>query len=337
MKHREVLLRTKEGEWVKALAPVILSVSRSTDIPAFYTDWFFNRLQEGYFVWYNPYNRHKSYISFEAVRLIVFFSKNPVPLLSRLDFLEEKGIHCYLHFTLNDYEKEALEPHLNVLEKRIQSFRSLSARLGKEKMIWRYDPLFLTDQLNVDDLLRRAEYIGNQLNGYTRKMVFSYADIACYRHVSARLLRSGIAFREFSEPEMIEWAAGLQSLNRSWGYELATCAEAIHLESYGIVPNKCIDDGLIRRIFPEDKQLMKVIGGEQQQAGLFGDFAPAIRETALRDKGQRPLCYCIPAQSVGEYNTCPHLCKYCYANRHPDKVMENYRHHLENPTAESLV
>lgn len=165
-------ITTEAGETVRAQAPVIISASRATDIPAFYADWFFDRLEKGYSVWTNPFNGVKSYISYARTRLIVFWSKNPRPLLPHLGKLREKGIRCYLHYTLNDYEAEGLERGVPPLDERIETFLRFSELLGKELVIWRFDPLVLTERTGVEELLRKAEQIGDRLRRAYRETGF---------------------------------------------------------------------------------------------------------------------------------------------------------------------
>ena len=165
----KVKITRENGEIVDAQAPIILSASRSTDIPAFYADWFFNRLEKGYCAWTNPFNGVQSYVSFEQTRFIVFWSKNPKPLIPYLPMLKQKRIHCYIQFTLNDYEDEGLEKGVPKLAERIDTFKQLVEILGKGHVIWRFDPLVLTDHISVADLLRKIETIGNSLYGYTEK------------------------------------------------------------------------------------------------------------------------------------------------------------------------
>lgn len=162
------------GESTKATFPVVISASRSTDIPAFYADWFFERLKKGYSAWTNPFNGKKSYVAYEDTRFIVFWSKNPRPLLNHIDYLKEKGIGCYIQYTLNDYENERLERGVPKLKERIDTFKQLVDKLGKGAVVWRFDPLILTDKIDMDKLLRKIEYIGDQLRGYTEKLVFSF-------------------------------------------------------------------------------------------------------------------------------------------------------------------
>ena len=123
MKWETSILTTDGGAQVQAVEPVIVSASRATDIPAFWADWFFGRLRAGYSVWVNPFDRKRSYVSYARTRLIVFWSKNPAPLLAHLPELEQRGIHCYIQFTLNDYECEGLEPGVPPLTQRIDTAR----------------------------------------------------------------------------------------------------------------------------------------------------------------------------------------------------------------------
>ena len=171
------------GERVESTAPVIISASRSTDIPAFYSKWFFNRLKKGYCVWYNPFNQKKMYVSFARCRVIVFWTKNPKPILPYLHELDERGIHYYFQVTLNDYADEGFEPNVPSVEERIKTFRELSERIGHERVIWRFDPLMITPTLTPRILLSRIWKIGNRLKGYTDKLVFSFVDVKAYRKV----------------------------------------------------------------------------------------------------------------------------------------------------------
>jgi hypothetical protein len=170
-----------ENQEVEAITPFIISASRSTDIPSFFSKWFFNRLEKGYVTWKNPFNQKEQYISFNETKIIVFWSKNPRPIMPYLEELNKREIKYYFQFTLNDYEKENLEPNVPELENRINTFKKLSNLIGKEKVIWRFDPLILSDFITVDDLLAKIENIGNQIYNYTEKLVFSFADIGVYK------------------------------------------------------------------------------------------------------------------------------------------------------------
>ena len=346
MKRNEDVILTDEGLPVKAVAPVILSISRSTDIPAFYADWFFRRLDKGYCKWRNPFNGVDSFVAFRDVRFIVFWSKNPAPLLPYLEILRGKGINCYVQYTLNDYEAEGFEPGVLPLEKRIETFRNLVGILGKGSVIWRFDPLLLTDKIGMEDLLSKVEGIGNRLKDFTEKLVFSFADIAPYRKVAANLNQSGVNYREWSPSEMKTFAERLSDLNKAhgWNFALATCAEKIDLSQYGISHNRCIDDELITRIAWRDQILMHRLGMKigQTEESLFGDSALpneaidlgngryTVRTRANKDSGQRALCGCIAAKDIGRYNTCPHGCVYCYANTSHSSALRNHSNHNPN-------
>ncbi len=345
------------GNVAKATFPVVVSASRSTDIPAFYSDWFFHRLNKGYSAWTNPFNGVKSYVSYEDTKFIVFWSKNPRPLLSRIDELKEKGIACYIQYTLNDYEQERLEKAVRPLTERIETFKLLVEKLGKGAVIWRFDPLILTETIGVDDLIRKIEFIGDNLYGYTEKLVFSFADIVSYRKVKANLEKNNVRYKDWDEPSMIEFASKLAELNKKWGYELATCGEKIDIEQFGIKHNHCVDDRLIVRLGYRSPELMKYLNAEilqthAVQQDLFAmEESPAIPQDAIlldngeyaiikksnKDKGQRECCGCMKSKDIGEYNTCPHLCEYCYANTSKEYAVKNYKQHKNNPMSDTIT
>lgn len=332
---------------VEAIAPIIVSASRSTDIPAFYADWFFHRLKCGYSAWTNPFNGVRSYVSYNKTRFIVFWSKNPKPLIPYLQELKQAGIGCYIQFTLNDYVAEGLEKAVPSVESRVETFRSLVDMLGKGSVIWRYDPLILTDSMTVDHLLAKISNIGDKLVGYTEKLVFSFVDISAYRKVEANLRRNNINYREWTPELMEEFAQKLSVLNERWGYELATCGEKIDIEKYGIKHNKCVDDELMIKLASHDSELMRHLGVEIHECGMFddipsgavdlGDRRFAVRRKSLKDKGQRAFCGCIASKDIGEYNTCAHQCEYCYANTSKEVAIANLNRHKLNPLSETIT
>ena len=336
----KIQVTRENGEVVDAQAPIIVSASRSTDIPAFYADWFLHRLKVGYSAWTNPFNGVRSYVAYGKTRLIVFWSKNPRPLLDKggcLDYLTEKGFNCYIQYTLNDYVTEKLERGVPPLQDRIDTFKRLVDRLGFGRVIWRFDPMILTDSITTDDILTKAQYIGDQLKGYTDKMVFSYADIRTYRKVQSNLEKNDIKFKEFEEEDMHYIAKHLAALNSNWGYSLATCGEKIDLEQYGIEHNKCVDDDLMIKYFSEDERLMNFLGVEVVRGDLFNPQSIIIKHKKNKDKGQRAFCGCIVSKDIGEYNTCPHLCEYCYANTSKETALKNWQRHKDNPNAETII
>lgn len=301
------------------LEPVLLSASRATDIPAFYADWFMNRIRAGFFKWTNPFRPTQvQTVSVAKVRAIVFWSKHPAGLFPQLDELDRWGFHYYFQYTLNDYEAEGFEPRLPKLAERIGLFQRLAERVGPERVVWRMDPLLRTDRVGVPELLEKAERLAAKLAGHTRKMVFSFADIEGYPSVKRNLAREGIAAREFARPEMEDFARGLAAMNRAHGLELATCAEAIDLSAFGVAHNRCVDGELMARLWPDDAALLEFLGSR----------------AARKDKGQRPACGCIASKDIGRYRTCPPACVYCYANGSRAEAERNFRAH--RPEADRL-
>lgn len=305
----KVAIRTAQGEAVEAVAPVIVSASRRTDIPAFYAEWLVERLRAGYVRWVNPFSGTPQYVSFARTRAVVFWTKNPRPMLPHLAELDRRGIGYYFQFTLNDYETEELEPGVPPLRERIETFEGLARRVGKERVIWRYDPLLLADSFDLAQLATRMARVGQAVHPFTEKLVVAFADIERYGKVRSRLRASGKGFRELTGDEMRAFAARLADAARPWGLAIAICAEAIDLTEFGVERNKCIDDVLLARLFPHDAELQHFLGAEETRH-------------RLKDKGQRKECGCIVSKDIGAYDTCPHLCRYCYANSSERTVRE---------------
>lgn len=345
----KVSILSDYGEFVEAIAPVIISASRSTDIPAFYAKWFFNRLAKGYCTWYNPFNQQKMYISFKNCKVIVFWTKNPKPILPYLRELDERGIHYYFQVTLNDYVNEGFEPNVPSVDERVETFRQLSQMIGKERVIWRFDPLIITPTTSPRELLKRIWIIGNKLKSYTDKLVFSFVDVKTYRKVQNNMVKETQFFTkdnvenaEANYVQCIEIAQGLQKIRESWnkdGWEIniATCAEDIDLELYGIEHNRCIDGELMKQIFANDEELVYYLHTlKWPERNMFGELPPLPKkEKSVKDSGQRKICGCMVSKDIGMYNTCHHLCVYCYANASKVCVLRNKDKH--NDESESII
>jgi hypothetical protein len=314
-----------DGERRPGIEPIIISASRATDIPAFYGRWFANRYRAGYVCWTNPFNRKRQYVSLRGARAYVFWSKYPRPFMPELELLDADRCPYYCQFTLNDYEAEGLEAELPSLHVRLESFRELSDKIGPARVIWRADPLLLTDKMDVPALLDRLKRLGDQLHPYTEKMVISFIDIAQYVSVQKNLKWSGKQVRELTEAEMLAVAEGIQQMAAEWGLTVATCAEPIALERFGITHNKCIDDELLAQLWPDDTPLM----------GFLGRLPGQQLTRPLVDPGQRGPCGCIPSKDIGAYNSCPYLCTYCYASHSHPQVMGNITRH--DPSSDSLL
>lgn len=343
------IIRTDQGKTVEATAPVIISASRSTDIPAFYAKWFFNRLNKGYCVWYNPFNQQPQYISFKNCKVVVFWTKNPEPIIPFLPELDRRGIHYYFQVTLNDYTKEGFEPNVPSVSERIETFKKLSKMIGKERVIWRFDPLIVTSQLTPRMLLSRIWHIGNELKGYTNKLVFSFVDVRAYRKVQNNLVKEtpfftkeNVETAEMTDGQRMEIIDGLVKLRdiwkqEEWELQLATCAEDMDLSQYGIVRNCCIDGELMKRIFADDKELVYYLHtGKIPEPDMFGGLPPIpAKSKDLKDKGQRKICGCMISKDIGMYNTCRHFCVYCYANTSREAVLRNKDKHRDD--SESII
>ncbi len=285
---------------------MILSVSRRTDIPAFYSDWFFNRLREGFVLVRNPMNIHqvsRIALSPDVIDCIVFWSKNPRPMIGRLDELED--YMYYFQFTINAYDK-GLEVCVPKKEGIINTFKELSGRIGPNRVIWRYDPILLTDKMDKAYHYRYFEEIAKRLDGYTNTCVISFVDL--YKKTQQNLKNTSA--REPSFQEMQEMAAQLFLIANRYGITVQTCAEKIALETVGVKHGKCIDNALI-----ED---------------LLG-----VKLVVNKDPNQRKECGCVQSIDIGEYNTCTHGCKYCYANFKDGVVAKNRAAH--NPHSPLLV
>lgn len=337
-----------DGQLFDAVAPVVISASRATDLPAFYSKWFMNRLRAGYTVWRNPFNRNqKSYISFQNCRVIVFWSKNPAPMMNYLEELDSLGINYYFQFTLNDYESEKLEPGVPPLSDRIDTFIKLSDRLGKDRVIWRFDPIVMLPSLTPRDILIKIWEISKKIKGRTSKLVFSFADICAYSKVLNNMVREGFSSRENIgqiEPNLAqieEICDGLAKIrdswaNKGWKFDLATCGEKIDLNRFGISHNRCIDASLMKQLFPNDDILNNYLSygklsrkKDPIQTDLFSSIelnnqSTMLSEENLKDLGQRKECGCMISKDIGSYNTCPHGCVYCYANTSLKSAKNNF-------------
>lgn len=275
---------------------MIISVSRRTDIPALYSDWFFNRLKEGYLLVQNPRNTKrfsKIVLNPQVVDCFVFWSKNPYPMISKLDMLKE--YKYYFQFTLTPYEKD-IELKLPSVEKRIEVFKQLSDKIGRDKVVWRYDPIFINEKHSVEFHQEAFYKITSQLKDYTVKCMTSFVDH--YSHI--KKVFNQFQINPMSDSEIRQIMRFFSQTASEFNLKLETCVENIDLSEFNISPGACIDKEMIEQI----------IGCPLKAKG---------------DKNQRPLCNCIESIDIGTYDTCSHGCIYCYATTNNEKVSRNIK------------
>lgn len=276
---------------------MILSVSRRTDIPNYYSEWFFNRLKDGFLYARNPMNFHQISeikISPDVVDCIVFWTKNPLPMMERLDELE--AYNYYFQFTLTGYGNDVERNLPNKKTSVIPIFQELSNKIGKEKVVWRYDPIFFSNRYNVQYHLKAFRSIAEALSGYTEKCVISFLDI----YPKNKKNMDNLLSYDLSDSELREFAKELSNIAKENHIKIGSCAEKVDLDEYGIIHNSCIDKELIE----------KIIG---------------CKLKINKDKNQRIECGCVESVEVGTYNTCKNGCVYCYANYSAKSVESNFQ------------
>jgi hypothetical protein len=283
---------------------LILSVSRRTDIPAFYTEWLFNRLKDEYVLVRNPYNFRqvsKVFLSPEVVDCIVFWTKDPSKMLDKLNLLGD--YKYYFLITLNPYDNR-IEKNVPPKGQVINSFIKLSKSIGANRTIWCYDPILLTDEIDLDYHRKRFEEIASLLEGYTERCVISFLDI----YQKTQRNASGITAPDDKQTQ--ELAKILSEIASPRGIKIQTCCEKIDLSALGIEHGSCIDKNLIEEITGEKLDIPK-------------------------DKNQRDNCGCAASIDIGAYDSCRHGCIYCYANAGQNAVDINIKKH--NPNSPLLI
>ncbi|HEX3075424.1 MAG TPA: DUF1848 domain-containing protein [Lachnospiraceae bacterium] len=274
---------------------MILSVSRRTDIPNYYSDWFYERVKAGHLYVRNPFNFHQVSridITPEVVDCIVFWSKNPRNMMKRLDELDQ--FQYYIQFTLTGYGID-IEPNLpSKREVLIPAFQELSEKIGKEKMIWRYDPILINNRYTLEYHRKAFQEIAKSLNGCTQKVVISFIDFYAKTRKNMQIL----GIDEIDDQTKLSLARSLSEIAKENGMTIESCAEQIDLTTAGIMHGSCIDRDMIERIV-------------------------GCPIKCSKDRNQRAECGCVESIDIGFYDTCMNGCKYCYANRNDRKVMEN--------------
>lgn len=274
---------------------MILSVSRRTDIPNYYADWFYNRIKEGFVCVRNPMNPHqvsRITLSPEVVDCIVFWTKNPVPMLERLD--ELSAYPYYFQYTLTGYGRDVERNLPDKKDVLIPAFQTLAEKIGNNRVIWRYDPILFNGVYTPEYHLNAFRQIAEALNGYTDQCVISFVDTYAKNKVSMKTL----GVYELLQDKLLEFTQGLYEAANANGIRVVSCAEQMDLLQCGVEHGSCID-----------------------KARIEGTLGCSIEVS--RDKNQRPECGCVESVDIGTYNTCKSGCKYCYANHSAESVVRN--------------
>lgn len=281
------------------MVSIIISVSRRSDIPAFYSEWFFNRLREGFALVRNPRNPHSiSRISLnpDVVDGFVFWTKNPSPMLNRLDELRKYPF--YFQFTLNPYGKDVEPAVPSKSEVILPAFWTLSRRIGKERVLWRYDPILFNKKYTLEYHIKNFLLLISKLAGFTEHCTVSFLD--SYRNMEQRVKPLGLI--EPIAGQKAELMGRFAEIAKESGITLCSCAEDIDFQEYGVRRARCVD---------------------AERLGRLGGCRLVVR----KDRNQRTLCGCAESIDIGTYHTCMHGCLYCYANSSPVRAKMNYEIH----------
>jgi len=277
---------------------MIVSVSRRTDIPAFYSDWFFNRIKEGYLYVNNPMNPKqvsKVILSPETVDCFVFWTKDASQMLNRLD--EIKAYNYYFQYTITGY-KNNIEWGIRDKRKAITAFQELSKKIGKKRVILRYDPIFINNEYTIEYHCKAFEKLCNALSEYTERCVISFLDI--YAKIKKNIENLNVKALDIKDIKII--SEKFSEIANHYNLKIETCSEKYDLSEYGIFHGKCIDDALISELMGYEANVKK-------------------------DDTQRDICGCVKSVDVGQYNSCMHSCVYCYANHNQNLVKANFLQH----------
>lgn len=281
---------------------MILNISGRTDVVAFYSEWLLNRLEEGYVDVRNPFNpKMVSRILMEDVDLLFFCTKNPLPILDKLNKINKK---MYFHITLTSYKKD-IEPNVPSKNDIIEGIKKLSKQIGKENIVIRYDPIFINDKYTIDYHIKAFKRICELLDGYISKILISFIDD--YKNVrnNFKILK----YKKFEEEDYKRIGTSFSSIAKSHNIVVHTCAEDKNLVEYGFIKDECMS-----------KELAFKLTGKIYKKWKARKNVP---------------CECIEMVDIGVYNSCKHFCKYCYANFDEKQVIDNFKNH--NPKSSLLI
>lgn len=283
---------------------MILSASRRTDIPCYYSKWFMNRIRAGYVLTRNPMNHaqlSRIPLSPDIVDCIVFWTKDAMNMLPHLHELDRLGYNYYFQFTLTPYGRD-IEPNLRSKADIEDTFVMLSNRIGKERVVWRYDPIVLNDDMDIQYHKNEIDRLCQKLSQYTDTVIISFVDR--YTKLKTPMIRP------VTEAQIAELAGYIGCAAKQFGLRAVACCEKHDLTKYGIERSSCINK----------ERIEKICGNPL-----------AIKA----DKNQRPGCGCVKSIDIGAYNTCMNGCVYCYANNSYATTKNRYESH--NPDSALLI
>ena len=278
---------------------MIINTGCRTDIPAFYAKWFMNRIREGYVLVRNPYNPNqvtKYNLSPEVVDCLAFCTKNPEPMLTYLDELDIYKQYWFV--TITPYGKD-IEPNVPNKKKVMESFKKLSNYIGVDSIGWRYDPIFIGDGFDVNKHITCFGNMAKELKGYTHNCTISFLDL--YEKVK----RNAPNINPPTKEEQIEMAKAFSKIGKENNMVIHACCEKTYLSQYGLQCNGCMSQEIVEK-------------------AINNTLQPPKR------KNLRQECNCLMGNDIGAYNSCGHLCKYCYANANKQFVIENMKKHDDN-------
>ena len=279
---------------------MIINTGCRTDIPAFYSKWLINRIREGYVLVRNPYNPNqvtRYNLSPDVVDCLAFCTKNPEPMLKYLDEIDKYKQYWFV--TITPYGKD-IEPNVPNKEKVIESFKKLSKHIGVDAIGWRYDPIFIGNNFDVNKHIYYFEKIAKELKNYTHNCTISFLDL--YEKVK----RNAPEIKPPNQEEQIQIAKAFSKIGKENNMVVHSCCEKTYLSQYGLKCNGCMSKEIVE----------KAIGC---------NLNPPNSRKNLRES-----CNCLMGNDIGAYNTCGHLCKYCYANANKGLVIENMKKHNDN-------
>lgn len=282
---------------------MILNVSGRTDIVAFYTDWFMNRYHEGFVDVRNPFNHNLvSRIDFSDVDAILFCTKNPIPILNKINEINKPII---FHVTLTPYKKD-IEPNVPPKGEIVEAIKKLSKIIGKDNLVIRYDPIFISAKYTLDYHIKAFENLCSLLDGYVSKILISFLDD--YKNV--RKNEKVLNFKELEESDYKAIGENFSASALKHHMIVHTCFEDRNLTEYGFSKDECLSHELAYK--------------------LTGKVYK--KEWKARKEGK---CHCVQMVDIGVYNSCKHFCKYCYANYDEKQVQDNFINH--DPNSSLLV